>query len=527
MILWKFKLQTGVVRGGLISSAIDKSVRPGDNFFLYANGNYIRTLEIPADKTSTGLLSMMDDQSESKLQQLMKAELLHPSGTPDEDKVLNFYKAFMDQDRIEALGTGPLKRDFDRVRAIRSKAQMSQFMGTTTKTFGASILRTEVIPDSYDTTRQILELSQSGLGLPGREFYLKPELAEKKQKYQDYIALILRLANWPEAERQAASIVEFETRLAEASWGDEQERDLVKTYNPMSLDEVARAAPGFDVRGFLQAADYGGERRFTIREKSALPALASVFSATSLETLKAWEAFHIADQASGFLPQRFVDAAFEFRNHSLYGQPQIAPRWQRAISQENYRIGDALGRLYVAQYFTPKAKDQMSTVANLKVAFHDRLERAAWMSEATRAEAIKKLDTMSVGIGYPAKWKRYDFEVSPTDLYGDAERSIAWKHREAIERLHHPVDREAWNDLVPQSSASEYESSMNRITFPAANFQFPFFDPNADPAVNYGAIGVVIGHEITHGFDDEGRHTDSVGLLRDWWTAEDAQKFKV
>jgi putative endopeptidase len=524
----RVRSETGGRSWGFDMSAIDKSIRPGDNFFLYANGNYIRNLTIPADKTSTGLLGIMDDQSEAKLHQLMEAELLHPSGTPDEDKVLNFYKAFMDQERIEAQGTGPLKSDFDRVRAIRSKAEMSQFMGTTTKTFGASIIRTEVIPDSRDTTHEVLELSQSGLGLPGREFYLKPELAAKKDKYQDYIASILRLANWPEAERQAVSIVEFETRLAEASWGDEQERDLVKTYNPMSLEEVTKAVPGFDIRGFLKAADYGSERRFTIREKSALPVLASVFSATSLDTLKAWEAFHIADQASGFLPQRFVDAAFEFRNHSLYGQPQIAPRWQRAISQENYRIGDALGRLYVAHYFTPKAKDQMEQlVANLKAAFHDRLERAAWMSEATRAEAIKKLDTMSVGIGYPTKWKRYDFDVSPTDLYGDAERSIAWKHREAIERLHHPVDREAWNDLVPQSSASEYESSINRITFPAANFQFPFFDPNADPAVNYGAIGVVIGHEITHGFDDEGRHTDSAGLLRDWWTAEDAQKFKV
>ena len=326
----------------------------------------------------------------------------------------------------------------------------------------------------------------------------------------------------------AVSIVTFETRLADASWSDEQERDLRKVYNLMSLDEVAKATPGFDVRRFLQAADYGGEGRLTVREKSALPSLAAVFSDTSLKTLKAWEAFHIVDQASGLLPHRFVDVAFEFRNHTLYGQPQIAPRWQRAINQENYRIGDALGRLYVDRYFTPRAKEQMEQlVANLKGAFHDRLTRATWMSEATRAEALKKLDTMSVGIGYPAKWKSYDFEVNSTDLYGDIERSIAWKHREAVIRLHHPVDREAWNDLVPQSTASEYESSINRITFPAANFQFPFFDPNADPAINYGAIGVVIGHEITHGFDDEGRHTDSTGLLRDWWTAEDAQQFKV
>jgi putative endopeptidase len=434
----------------------------------------------------------------------------------------------MDQDRVESLGTIPLQGDLDRVRAIRSKSEMIHFMGATTKTFGASIFTMEVIPDSHDTKREILELSQSGLGLPGRQFYLKPELATTKQKYQDYIASILRLANWPNAEGQAVEIVSFETKLANANWSDELERDLVKTYNPMTVDQFANSLPGFDVRGLLKAADFGKERHLSIREKSALPVLASIFSDTPLETLKAWEAFHIADQASGFLPQRFVDTAFEFRNHSLYGQPHIAPRWQRAISQENYRIGDALGRLYVARYFTPAAKAQMEQlVVNLKAAFHDRLERASWMSEGTRAEALRKLDTMSVGIGYPSKWRSYDFEVNSKDLYGDIERSIAWKHRQAVTRLHHPVDREAWNDLVPQSSASEYESSINRITFPAANFQFPFFDPNADPAVNYGAIGVVIGHEITHGFDDEGRHTDSAGLLRDWWTGEDAEKFKV
>ena len=513
---------------GFDLNAMDENVQPGDNFFLYANGNYIRTLVIPTDRTSTGLLSMMDDQSESKLHDLMEAELLHPSNLPDEDKALDLYKAFMDQDRVESLGTIPLQGDLDRVRAIRSKSELIHFMGATTKVFGSSIFTMEVIPDSHDTKREILELSQGGLGLPGRQFYLKPELAAAKQKYQDYIASILRLASWPNAKGQAVEIVSFETKLANANWSDEQERDLVKTYNPMTLDQFANSLPGFDVRALLQAADFGGERYLSIREKSALPVLASIFSDTSLETLKAWEAFHIADQASGFLPQRFVDAAFEFRNHSLYGQPQIAPRWQRAISQENYRIGDALGRLYVARYFTPAAKAQMEQlVVNLKAAFHDRLERASWMSEGTRAEALRKLETMSVAIGYPSKWRRYDFEVNTKDLYGDIERSIAWKHRQAVTRLHHPVDREAWNDLVPQSGASEYESSINRITFPAANFQFPFFNPNADPAVNYGAIGVVIGHEITHGFDDEGRHTDSAGLLRDWWTAEDAEKFKV
>ena len=520
---------SGQSRGwGIDLSAEDKSVKPGDNFFLYANGNYIRHLEIPADRTSFGLLTIMGERADAVMHELMEAETLHPGTTPTEQKVVAFYKAYMDEDRIEALGTGPLKAELARVRAIHSRAAMSRFMGTTAGAFGSAILETEVVPDSQDTTHYILELHQSGLGLPGRQYYLKPELAATRQKYQAYVTAMLSLAGWPDADQQAAAVVAFETRIAAASWSDEQERDPRKTYNPMSLEELVKAAPGFDVRAFLEAADYGDERHFTVRESSALTALATAFSDTPLDTLKAWEAFHIVDQASGLLPHRFVDAAFEFRNHTLYGQPQLAPRWQRAIDQENDSLGEAVGRIYVSRYFSPEAKTQMEQlVANLKAAFRDRLERATWMSDATRAEALKKLDAMSVAIGYPSRWKTYDFAVSPTDLYGDVERSLAWKHQQDVHRLHQPVDREAWNDLVPQSGGSEYESSINRITFPAANLQFPFFDPNADPAVNYGAIGVVIGHEITHGFDDQGRQTDGRGLLRDWWTTSDAEKFKA
>jgi putative endopeptidase len=512
---------------GFDLKAEDKSVRPGDNFFLYANGSYIRNIEIPANRTSFGLLSNMNELTEATMHRLLEDELAQPGPTRAEQKVVAFYKAFMDEERVEAVGTGPLKVDLDRVRAIKSLSDMSRYMGSSSSGFGSSILRMEVIADSEDTTRYILELSQSGLGLPGRQYYLKPELAATKQKYEAHVARMLELAGWPDASQLAARVVAFETQLATVSWSEEEDRDARKTYHPVSLEELEKAAPGVDIVGFLDAASFGGERRFDIKESSAIRGLAETFAKTPLSTLKAWQAFHVTAQASDLLPQRFVEAEFEFRGRVLHGQPTLEPRWNRAIEAEDRRLGEAVGQIYVAHSFLPESKRQMEElVANLKAAFHDRLEHATWMSEGTRAEALKKLDTMSVGIGYPSRWKTYDFDVSSTDLYGDVKRSIAWSHAQSVLRLHQPVDREAW-ELLPQSGGSEYDPSINRITFPAANLQFPFFDQNADPAVNYGAIGVVIGHEITHGFDDQGRQIDSGGLLRDWWTAEDARKFKV
>ena len=469
----------------------------------------------------------MQARTQEQIRGLLENELEITGTTAAEGKAKAFYKAYMDEDRLESLGTGPLQHDLRRLRAISSKSAMTRFMGKQSFLFGSSLIDTEVIPDSSDTTQHMLELRESGLGLPGREYYLEPRFAVVKQNYTSYIATLLRLAGWPKANQQAAQIVAFETTVAEVSWSDGQERDATKTYNPVKLAEVEAAFPGLDVHAFLKAAGYTGELRMSLREPSALSRIAQLYSAESLDTLKAWEAFHIVDQSSTLLPHRFRDANFEFREHILQGRATPSPRWRGAVEAENEWLGEAVGQMYVARYFTPQAKAQMEQlVANLKATFHDRLERAAWMSPATKASALKKLESMSVGVGYPSVWKSYDFSVTETDLFGDVERSLDWTHTQDVERLNKPVDREAW-DLVPQSLASEYNSSLNRMTFPAANLQFPFFDPKADPAINYGAIGVVIGHEMTHGFDDQGRHTDSAGLLRDWWVATDAKKFEA
>jgi putative endopeptidase len=502
----------------------DTSVKPGDNFFLYANGNYIKHLEIPADRTDIGLLSGMGERTQSAIHSLLEDQLIHGGSSPTEQKVAAFYEAFMDEDRIEQLDTEPLKADLSRVRSIRSKSQMSALMGSTLSSFGDSIFSPYVDVDPKDTTHYILKLY---LGLPNRDFYLKPEFAEKKRKYQAYIVTMLTLGGWPDAERNAAGIVDFETRLAAASWSGEEERNPLKTYHLMTVIELAKMTPGFDMQAFLDAAGFHGVNSLDVVESTAIPEIVRAFAETSLETLKAWEAFTIIDQTGYLLPHRFVEARFEFRGHILSGQSALAPRWKRAVQAENRELGEAVGRMYVARYFTADSKTQMEQlVANLKSAFHDRLERATWMSDKTRAEALQKLDTMSVGIGYPSKWRTYDFEVTPTDLYGDVQRSKRWQHQENVALLSKPVDRQDW-DLLPQSSFSDYVTSINRITFPAANLQVPFFDPTADAAINYGAIGVVIGHEMTHGFDDQGRNTDSTGRIRNWWTVEDADKFKL
>jgi putative endopeptidase len=467
----------------------------------------------------------MGAHSQTAIHELIEDDLVHPSSTAGAEKVAAFYKAYMNEERVERLGTEPLKADLARVREVKTKVEMSGLMGAATKGFGDSILGVYAVPDARDTTHYMVELYQSGLGLPGRDFYIKPEFATQKAKYQVYVATMLRLASWPDAEKQAAAVVEFESSLAKASWTEQDRRDPQKTYHPVDRIGLSKAAAGFDMNAFLDAAGVGHETRFNARENTAIPHLAKAFSDTTLETLKAWEAFRIIDQAADLLPRRFVQTRFEFRGQVLSGQQEIAPRWKRALDAEDDALGEAVGRLYVARYFSAVSKAQMEQlVANLKAAFRDRIVRANWMSETTKAEALHKLDMMSVGIGYPSKWKLYEFEVSPTDLYGNVGRALAWHQQDVLARLHQPVNREAWQ-LLPQSSGSEYDPSINRMTFPAANLQPPFFDPNADSAVNYGAIGVVIGHELTHGFDDQGRKTDSTGLLRDWWTNEDAEKF--
>ncbi len=386
---------------GFQTASEDHAVRAGDDFFLFAEGTYVKNLTIPPDRSSIGLLSDIDARTEDQIRGLLQAEVQHPGASSAEQKAGAFYRAYMDADRIETLDIVPLTPVLAQVRAVKTRTEMTRVMGALAFSFGTSVVDTDTIPDSGDTTRYLLELRQSGLGLPGREYYIDPRFAAVKKSYIDYVSHMLQLVKWPVAEHEAPLIVAFETRLADAAWTDEQERDAQKTYNPTNLRMAQSSLPGFDLRTFIQAAGYAKADRLSLREASALPETVNLYRAEDLATLKAWEAFHIIDQASGLLPRRFAQARFDFHGHTLEGQVTPSPRWRLAVDESNRRLGEAVGQIYVGRYFTPEAKNQMEQlVANLMAAFHDGIEHSTWMSTATRQEALNKLSSMSVGVGY-------------------------------------------------------------------------------------------------------------------------------
>jgi putative endopeptidase len=512
---------------GFDTAGEDKTVKPGDDFFDYANGAYIKKTEIPADRVRFGNFDALSILSENRVHAILEDEAAHPGPTPGDHKIGALYSAFMDQTRIDQLGAAPLKADLGRVAAAKTKADLAAVMGATSTRFGAALFSVRIAPDAKDPSRYAVFINQSGLGLPDRNYYLEPSFAAKKAAYQAYVAKMLSLAGWPDADGAAKAILAYETQVAEASWTRVERRNRDKTYNPTTVDALSAAAPGFDYRRFLTGAELGQVQRVVVAENTAIPKLAAIYAQTPIETLKAWEAFTIIDDAAPDLSDPFVQARFDFRSHTLSGQPELQVRWKRAVATEDGVLGEAVGQIYVARYFPPESKAKMEQlVGNLKDAFHARIEKLTWMTPATKEQALQKLAAFGVKIGYPAKWKTYDFEVSPTDLYGDIERGAAWRWRYDVARLNKPVDRAEWG-MTPQTVNAYYNATMNEIVFPAAILQPPFFDPKADPAINYGGIGGVIGHEMSHGFDDQGRKSDGTGKLRDWWTAEDATKFEV
>ena len=339
---------------------------------------------------------------------------------------------------------------------------------------------------------------------------------------------MLRLAGWADPDANAAAVVALETRIAEASWSKVEERDPVASYNPMSRADLVTLAPGFPWKPLFEQADLNSLGTVVVGEKTAFPKIAAIFADTPVATLQAWQAFTVTDAAAPYLSHRFSDAHFEFHNKALSGQAEQKPRWKRAVSLLDRDMGEAVGRVYVTRYFTPEAKAKMEAlIGDLKVSLAARLQRLQWMSPETKAKALEKLSLLTVKVGYPVKWRDYSaLRVSPDDLFGDVERAEAFEWNREVTRLNDPVDRTEW-DMTPQTVNAYYNPLQNEIVFPAAILQPPFFDEHADMAVNFGGVGGVIGHEMTHGFDDEGRQFDGHGVLTDWWTAEDASKFKV
>ncbi len=527
---------------GFDLAGADLSTKPGDDFFRYANGTWLDKTQIPPDKPAYSLRLAMTDLTEKRLHELMEglAGKSPASAGPLGEKVGAFYHSFMDEAHAESLGAKAIEPELSEIKNAKSREELATLMGRTTTDFESSLFGFGIDVDLKDPQHYAFYIGQSGLGLPDRDYYLKPDFAAQKAAYQNYVATLLRLVNWSESEARAKDVLAFETKIAEASWTKTQQRDPIATYNPMTVDELSKFAPGFPWKSFLAETKMENLPRLIVAEKSAFPKLAQIYAKTPLETIRAWHAFHIADNAAPYLSKPFTDAYFVMRNKTLAGQREEQVRWKRAITAVgggDFGVGDrfgtvgtmgfGVGQLYSALYFPAAAKAKIqSLVANLKDAYHARIEKLDWMGAETKKEALKKLDTYTIKVGYPDHPRDYSsLVIQPDDLVGNVKRCAAADWAFYTGRFNEPVDRTDWG-MTPQTNDA-YNGSLRDIVFPAGILQPPIFDPNADPAINYGAAGGVIGHELTHGFDDQGRKIDAAGKLRDWWTAKDAATFQA
>lgn len=519
--------QPAIGEFGFDVGGMDTSVRPGADFNLYANGVYLKNTPIPADRTSYGAFHMLHDRSQENLKTLIEESAANPAASADAARIGAFYNSFMDEAAVERLGAGPLQADLAEVRAAGTREEIAALMGRTQMGFGSSLFGVQIFEDLKDPRKTSAYIVQGGIGMPDRDYYLEANFVAQKTAYQAYVARALELAGWPGHEQAAADVVAFETRLAEQHWTAVQNRQIDKIYNPTTVAELATSAPGFDWAAWADGAGMDEVPVLIAANNTAFPGMARVFAETPVETLQWWQAFHVVSQASPYLSAAFVDNRFNFYGKTLGGQPENQPRWKRGVATVDGSLGEVLGREFVARHFPAESKAQMEElVANLRAAMTRRIEGLDWMGPETRQQALYKMSRFGVKIGYPEEWREYDgLRLEPGDLYGNVERSAAFEWAFNLGKLGKPVNPLEWG-MTPQTVNAYYNSVRNEIVFPAAILQAPFFDPNADPAVNYGGIGAVIGHEITHGFDDQGRKTDGDGVLRDWWTPEDAAKFE-
>jgi putative endopeptidase len=506
----------------------DPAATPGQSFFRYANGTFINKLEIPADRSTYGAFNALDELSQARMRAVTEKAASDRAATGPSAQVGALYRSFMDEQRVNALGAKPLAQDLAEIRAARTRDDIARLMGESQKDFGGAFFSAAVYDDAKDPMNYTVYFGQAGLGLPDRDYYIVDSFAAQKTAYEAYIARLLTLSGWPQPAANAKAIVALETEIAKVSWTRAERRDDDKTYNPYDTAQLASYAPGFNWQAFLQGMDLPQVKKVIASENTAFPKIAAIYAQAPVETLKAWMAFHLADNAAAYLSKDFDEARYQFRQKTLSGQPQQQPRWKRGVTLVNGHVGEALGKLYVDAYFPAESKAKMEIlVGDIKTAMGARIQKLDWMGPQTRARAEEKLSKFTVKIGYPDKWRDYSaLRITDDDLYGNVKRAVAFDWAYDARRLGQPVDRSEWG-MTPPTINAYYSSTKNEIVFPAAILQPPFFDPEGDPAINYGGIGGVIGHEITHGFDDQGRKSDGDGRLADWWTAEDAAKFQV
>jgi predicted metalloendopeptidase len=513
------------VSSGIALQHIDASVRAQDDFFHHLNGQWLKTVEIPADKASWGSFAQLRDDTLPQLRAIIEGA--HGKAGTEARKIDDFYASFMNEKRLNALGARPLAGELGRIAAVRDKQALPALIAHLARLGVAAPYAVYVGQDARASTQYAASISQGGLGLPDRDYYFDAKLADVKQAYQRHVATMLALAGYKDGAAAASAIVALETALAAAQWSRVDNRDPVKRYNKVDIAGLDALAPGYDWKGGLAAAGVANKVGYVIvNQPSYLTSFRQTLETTDLDTWKAYFAWQLLRSYAPYLSQDFVDADFAFYGSALTGAKANTPRWKRGVGATERVLGEAVGKLYVAQHFPLDRKVRMEAlVRNLLAAYQQSIVTLDWMSAETKLEAQAKLAKFTPKIGYPNRWRDYGaLAVLPGDLAGNIMRAASFHYQRQINKLGRPIDREEWG-MTPQTVNAYYSATMNEIVFPASILQAPFFDAQADDAVNYGAIGAVIGHEISHGFDDKGSLADGDGNLRDWWTSADRANF--
>ena len=526
---------------GIDLKGVDHAVKPGDNFFDYANGNWVKTTQIPPDRSSTGTFLQVYQLAEKQTSQLIRNVAQgHAASGSNERKIADYYAAYMDEANIEKRGLASLKPEFDRIDAIQTRDDLASVLGSqvradvdpvnntnfhTTNLFGVFVTQ-----GLEDPSHNMAYLLQGGIAMPSRDYYLSQDaqMAASRAKYETYVTSLLKLAGTPDAEAQAKTIIALETKIAQAQESLVDSQEVHKANNVWSMADFAQKAPGLNWNAYFKAASLDGQQQIDVWQPSATTDIAKLAGSESIESWKQLLRYHALDKAAPLLPKAYADLSFNFYGTTLQGTPKQQDRWKRAVNATNTDLGDAVGQLYVKDYFPASSKAKVEAlVKNIVAAFDQRLDTLAWMTPATRAKAKEKIATLRVSVGYSDTWRDYSsLDIRTDDPLGNHERAVALEYKHQLAKLGQPVDKGEWW-MTPQTVNAVNLPLQNALNFPAAILQPPFFDPHADAAANYGSIGAIIGHEISHSFDNTGADFDAQGKMENWWTSEDAAHFQT
>ncbi|WP_243047739.1 M13 family metallopeptidase [Dyella sp. RRB7] len=526
---------------GIDLAGIDHSVLPGNDFDNYANGNWKKTAEIPADRSSTGIFLQVFLKAEQRNADLIKAAAASnaPAGS-DERKIADYYAAFMDEATIEKRGLAPLQPELKQIDAIASRADLARVLGSGLRAdvdpVNATNFETEHLFGLFvshgldDATHNIPYLLQGGLGMPTRDYYLSDDkdMVATREKYQAYVAALLKQAGVADSDAKAKAILELETKIAKAQVDIVDSQDIHKANNPWPLGSFAKNAPGLDWNTYFKAAGLDQQKIIDVWQLPGIKGLSALTASEPLQTWKDYLTFHALNESASLLPKAYADLSFGFYGQTLSGTPKQRDRWKRAIASTNVALGDAVGQIYVKKYFPASSKQEVEQmVKNILAAFDERVDHLDWMTPATRQKAKAKIASIRVSVGYPDTWRNYGtLDIRADDALGNQQRAKKYEYEHQLAKLSQPVDRGEWW-MTPQTVNAVNLPLQNALNFPAAILEAPFFDPKADAAANYGSIGAVIGHEISHSFDNLGAEFDAQGNLANWWTPEDQAHFKA